>query len=130
MAANGKLLTSDAEKANAFANHYAKTSYIKLNRADRSLKNRVVDDLKKPCTCAGGESKTICSAFTPNELCRAMEQLRDKKRPGPDEITNECLKHLSPFSRTHLLAIYNKSWTHGVTPKEWRQAICNSAMLG
>jgi len=44
------------------------------------------------------------------ELKKAVNKLKKKKAPGPDNITNEMLQHLGNTALQKLLDIYNLSW--------------------
>ena len=49
--------------------------------------------------------------------------MKQKKAPGPDGITNEMLKHLGPGAKRTLLRIYNQSWSTGIVPTIWKEAV-------
>jgi hypothetical protein len=59
--------------------------------------------------------------FNEKELGEATATLKQKKSPGPDEITNEMILHLGP--RARLLQIFNTSWKNGAVPQIWRKAV-------
>ena len=61
--------------------------------------------------------------FSLYELQKAIHKLKTKKAPGPDGITNEMLKHLSPAAKEALLFIFNQSWKKGTVPNTWKEAI-------
>ena len=56
------------------------------------------------------------------ELNSALDGLKAKKSPGPDEITNEMLKFLGNRGKTKLLEVINLSWKTGNLPQLWREA--------
>ena len=60
--------------------------------------------------------------LTLNELQSALRQLKAKKSPGPDAITNEMLTHLGNKATFKLLEIFNHSWATGTLPQTWREA--------
>ena len=60
--------------------------------------------------------------LTLNELQAALRQLKAKKLPGPDAITNEILSHLGNKATCKLLEIFNHSWATGALPHTWREA--------
>ena len=44
------------------------------------------------------------------EIEAALKQLKCKKAPGPDGVTNDKIKHLGPAAKKTLLELFNKSW--------------------
>ena len=60
--------------------------------------------------------------FTMYELNSAIKNLKTKKSPGPDGITNEMIKHLSILAKEILLSLYNHSWKVGTFPNKWKEA--------
>ena len=60
--------------------------------------------------------------LTLNELQAALRQLKAKKLPGPDAITNEILTNLGNKATCKLLEIFNHSWATGTLPHTWREA--------
>ena len=109
---------SGKQAANELAQYYADESKIKICKkksadAKRQIKKRfkeqeTPDSLSKP--------------FSLNELEKAISNLKSKKPPGPDKVTNEMIQHLGHLGKTELLKIYNLSWTQGILSKEWREA--------
>ena len=61
--------------------------------------------------------------LTLNELQTVLRQLKTKKSPGPDGANNEMLTHLGNSAMCKLLDIYNHSWTQGLLPQIWREAV-------
>ena len=61
-------------------------------------------------------------ALTLSELHAALRQLKTKKSPGPDGITNEMIIHLGCLATGKLLEIYNLTWREGQLPQIWREA--------
>ena len=56
------------------------------------------------------------------ELKIAIKQLKKKKSPGPDNITNEMLQHLGNIGLMKLLDVFNLSWREGQVPQCWKEA--------
>ena len=65
----------------------------------------------------------MTESLTLHELEEALRKLKQKKAPGPDEITNEMLKHLGPGAKRFLLSVYNQSWHTGTVPTSWKKAL-------
>ena len=62
------------------------------------------------------------SPISYDELTSALAELKLKKSPGPDCITNEMIINLEKLALYKLLEIYNKSWEEGSLPQSWREA--------
>ena len=56
------------------------------------------------------------------EIEAATKQLKCKKAPGPDGITNDLIKHLGPAAKKTLLELFNESWKNGTVPALWKKA--------
>ena len=65
----------------------------------------------------------MTECLTLRELEEALKKMKQKKAPGPDGITNEMLKHLGPGAKRTLLRIYNQSWSTGIVPTIWKEAV-------
>ena len=123
MTANGRLLTKDSEKAEAFCQTYAWVSrQVRAPKQDRAAKKKLSDPAFAQCQECNGARTNCCSDFTMEELVREIQALKLKKSGGPDGITNEMLKHLGPVARAALLRLINSSWREGSVPQEWRRA--------
>ena len=57
--------------------------------------------------------------FTEDELREALKNMRQKRAPGPDDISPPLLKNLCP-NAIKLLHIFNISITTGNIPQVWR----------
>jgi ribonuclease HI len=115
---NGKTLTSDRAKANAFAAEYAAVSRLRRRRSDRHIKRAVNSSLRTQCGCV--EADCSCSPFTDSELSTALSQMRDRTASGLDAISCEMLKELPPDGKARLLAVCNISWRSKVVPSSWK----------
>jgi ribonuclease HI len=115
---NGKLLTSSKKKADAFMNHYAEVSSLKLSKEDRAERRRMKQLLQK-ASVDGASGKP----FTMRELDRALSKMKTKGAPGPDEIPPSFLKALGPLAKQELLEIFNASLEGADVPQIWRRAI-------
>ena len=62
-------------------------------------------------------------ATTPAEVIDAIKALPKRKAAGPDGITNELLKMCAPGISACLAALFNRSFTEGVLPSEWKEAV-------
>lgn len=69
----------------------------------------------------GPENEVLDEPFTLSELKSAMQDCKHAKTPGPDQITNPCLRNLSDEDQEWLLQQINNIWK-GKTPlpPEWK----------
>lgn len=61
------------------------------------------------------------SPFTIYELNSALLKSKGSS-PGPDQISNEMLKHLDIYQRHYLLNYFNKIWSEHVFPNGWSES--------
>ena len=59
--------------------------------------------------------------ITMKDIEAAIKQLKCKKAPGPDGVTNDMIKHLGPAAKKTLLELLNKSWKNGTVPALWKK---------
>ena len=60
--------------------------------------------------------------FSEWELRDALSMCKDTS-PGPDNIHNQMLKHLSEESLHSILDVFNCIWLSGEFPSQWREGI-------
>ena len=60
--------------------------------------------------------------ITMKETEAAIRQLKCKKAPGPDGVTNDMIKHLGPAAKKALLELFNESWKNGTVPALWKKS--------
>ena len=60
--------------------------------------------------------------FSLAELKAALKKCKQRKAPGPDNITNEMILHLSNQSLLVVLDFINRTWRDGQLPKAWKKA--------
>ena len=115
---NGNMRTG-ARAGDLFANSYAKESNIEVERTQEKearleQKQRIQGENPPEC---------MTKEITATELQQALRQLKKKKSPGPDGITNEMLANIGKEAQHKLLQIFNLSWSEGKVPQLWREAI-------
>ena len=64
-----------------------------------------------------------CKKFTLTELKSAIGSMKPKGAPGRDRIAPRFIRALGPEALDFLLSIYNDSWSLGVSPSHWREAL-------
>ena len=115
---NGKDLTTDAKKAEAFGKHYASVSRLTFSKEERARNRR-----SRQLTNAQGPDDFSCSPITMRELKRNIKRIRKNGAPGPDDIAPTFLKALGPLALSELLRIFNDSFSGATIPQIWRHAI-------
>jgi hypothetical protein len=103
--------------ANTFTKSYAQESNITI---PRQLKKEVRHEEKEK-----GETESndvMKNDITIAELNKSIKQLKKKKSPGPDHVSNEMIQHLGNTTKQKLLEIFNLSWRSGQVPQCWKEA--------
>ena len=106
------------EAANCLAKLYQEESNVKLPRERTSQVREQLAQLQKQPTSHNCMSQPI----TMKEIEAAIRQLKCKKAPGPDGVTNDMIKHLGPAAKKTLLELFNESWKNGTVPALWKKA--------
>lgn len=57
--------------------------------------------------------------FTENEILKQIMRLKPEKSPGPDGITNECIKVAKTLLLTPITILWNKILDENVVPHQW-----------
>ncbi|KAJ9452141.1 putative RNA-directed DNA polymerase from transposon BS [Diplonema papillatum] len=60
--------------------------------------------------------------ITPDELDRAIDDLKKKESLDPQGLCSMALKNLGPEARNSMLQLFNESWRKGEIPRQWRDA--------
>ena len=67
-------------------------------------------------------STVMNSPLSYEELTSVLSNLKLKKSPGLDDITNEMILNLGQPALHKLLYIFNKTWLEGTLSQIWREA--------
>ena len=108
------------EAANVFIKQYAGVSDIEINKDRRRQVNLDILELKE--ASHGLKDTEMDRKFTNEELEQALRELKMKKSPGPDQVTNEMLVNLGNGMKRKLLQLFNTSWRSGRIPQAWKEA--------
>ena len=111
-------LISNRAKANVFSSHYASVSRLHFNKEERTT-NRLAKQMLGSC---GADDNESCSPLTMPELKKAIQRMRGKGAPGPDDIPPSFIKALGPTALTVLLNLFNDSFNGATIPQVWRNA--------
>ena len=68
--------------------------------------------------------------FTLKELTEALNKLKKRRAPGPDQNANELFLLLDDDNLDILLQHYNDIWTSGEVPRNWKEAVVVSIYKG
>ena len=106
------------EAASCLAKLYQEESNVKLPRERTCQVREQLAQLQKQPTSDNCMSQPI----TIKEIEAAIKQLKCKKAPGPDGVTNDMIKHLGPTAKKTLLELFNESWKNGTVPALWKKS--------
>lgn len=101
------LILNDLDKSNAIAAEFSKSHTITHTHSDVLTINQVRDSinrLNEPQQIMDFTLKT-----TPNELINLIQQLKKRKAPGSDLVTNQAVKNIPKKCIVLLNNIINKS---------------------
>lgn len=120
---HNKTAESNTEKANVFADHYAKVSstsnYSKKFQDHKKAfeyKNRSKFRFRK------NDSSVLNIPFKMSEFKKALKKCKNTS-PGKDRLCYEMFKHMSSRSQECILNFYNRVWEKGSLPKAWKHAL-------
>ncbi|GFR73090.1 LINE-1 retrotransposable element ORF2 protein [Elysia marginata] len=100
---------------------YAAVSNIEVDPEKKIQIRRNTKNLKE--TPTDQERDLMNKNFTQHELDGAIQDLKLKKSPGEDGVTNEMIQHLGKNMKKKLLQLYNTTWTTGNIPQIWKEAM-------
>ena len=106
-------ITSKKEVADIFVRHYAQISTAKEE-------HRIPQNIEKD---NNSNDMAINQDFNMKELDDSVQLLEEGKSSGEDQIDNTILKHLPQATKQYLLHLFNKLWTEGTFPLEWKTSI-------
>lgn len=105
---------SKEDKAQIHTKNFQKQMYsTKKKQYDKNILSTIQKAKQK------GNQK-IDQRFTIHEFHNSIDNLKQKKAYGSDEICNEFIKNLPTTKKQELLGIYNRSWQTGKLPAEWK----------
>lgn len=106
-------ITSKKEVADAFVRYYAQISTAK---EELRIPQHIEQD-------NNSNNMAINQEFNMRELDDSLQLLEERKSSGEDQIDNAMIKHLPPATKLYLLDFFNKLWTEGTFPQEWKTSI-------
>ena len=110
---NTDNLPTDRQQANILVDHFASISHLGPERNDRKTMRR---KLQFPLDHNS-------NPFTTQQTQHILNNIKNSKALGPDNISNLHLKHLGAHGVQALTNISNYSYAHNVIPNIWKQGI-------
>ena len=102
---NGELVTGK-RAANTLAKMHKKDSETNL---PRERIREALAELKNPQKHSGKQA-CMTSALRMDELEEAIKQLKNKKSQGPENVSDDMIKHFGEKAKSTLLRLFNESW--------------------
>ena len=118
---NGLKITSNKEKAEVFADTFATVSQTaSLPRELREHRQEQEANFSSPNP---DNQCPINQDFSIHELRRCLNDIKKaKKATGVDKISYLMIKHLPEKALYELLGFYNRCYSFGTVPKQWKMA--------
>ena len=118
--AKGKIAKTDKDKAELLLKHYQKVSSEEnLDKATKLHQEHAEKVFEHP---AHHDDKDIINTlFTLQELKDVLNSRKDSAA-GPDKLTYTMFKHMPECSLILWLNLYNRIWTKGQYPDDWKTA--------
>lgn len=112
---SGRWVTDNLEKANLFKNHLTNvfTPFNENNNQDEINEIENFLNIAMPMT---RNTKYI----SPAEVKKQLKNLKNRKSPGIDGITNRSLKLLPMHAISYICTIFNAMLRLGYFPKQWK----------
>lgn len=117
---NGKLFTSDEDKARLIANQFEKSHHLTQDMA-HSIERKVYKSIRH-IDSTDVINLNSAELVTENEIYMHIKNLKNNKAPGFDEIPNIILKKLPDKAIKLLKNIFNACFKFGVFPSHFKQA--------
>lgn len=118
--AAGRLLTDTEDVANAFGHAFEERSQLGTIGTTFDRHRRLNE--RNPVDFSSSNDECYNVKFSLMELQAAMAKTRSTA-PGPDDITNDMLTHLSQHSLQSLLDTFNFIWETDSFPTQWTESV-------
>ena len=115
---------TNEDKANAIAICLAKNSSNAnfppkfMEKKEQAEETRKLNETKMR-----DDNSVINKDFVYHEMETCIRQCKKNKSPGQDRIHYEMLLNLPKTSKKAILRLYNRTWTNGQLPDNWKHAI-------
>lgn len=115
-------LVTDEEKANAFADNI----FSFQSGAALASRNDKTSRLVRQTIQEVDQEQILFDAYQPvtlEEIEIELRNLKNHKAPGPDQVSNEHIKHFPVEALMLLLNIFNACLSLGYFPDSWKHAV-------
>lgn len=127
LVSNGVKYETNAEKAELFVDTFAQVSSdSNYTEEFRKQKDDTLREQQRPNdngALAGGCSTEFNEPFALYELQAAISRAKKNSAPGEDRIAYEMLQQLPKRCQLVLLRLYNKIWSSGSVPADFKHSI-------
>lgn len=113
--AKGDKINNNNEMSNMFNSFFSNIG--------KSLANNIVQDLEQQPVTKVQSNSIFLNPTTPFEIKKFINELKNNKSPGIDEITAKTLKEISEYIAVPLAFIINKAIVEGECPSAFKVAI-------
>ena len=118
---NGDELCGDTAIRNAYSHEFeSRLEHNKIHEAYESYEEmtNILCELY-----VNAARKILSRDFTVEEIRRVIKSLKNKKSPGPDEITNEILKYAGEGLLQELVSVMNAIKNDTGSPEQWNKVL-------
>lgn len=119
---NGEFITSDKEKAEAFAEYFEKTFSNTVCERGPPSSNIPDDDIEEFLRLPKATVQFPLKFTTPKETLELIRRLKTKKSPGHDLIPVIAIKQLPRKAVVLITSIFNSCLRTGYFPDTWKKA--------
>ena len=114
----GTQIFMGKKAAYLLADSFREDSLLDISREKQAdIRMKTKEQLQKQ-----SPTPSMTSEFSIHELNCTIGQLKHKKAPGKDGISNEMIRHLGSVAEQKLLDIYIQSWNTGTFPTSWKSS--------
>ena len=97
---------------------HTRVSRLQVRKEDRMHRRRNRISMQR-----SGAAEESEKAFTMAEIERVIQDSKNNKASGDDDIPYEFIKHLGQKAKDLLFNLYNRCWDGEGIPRKWRTAI-------
>lgn len=123
LSVNGKVIEADRDKAEIFADEFAKVSQTSSLSAENILHRQREQSSPFMSAPPADNSQTFNAPLTLCELTTAISSISSKKvAVGPDGISYAMIKHFPPSFLDVILSLLQLCFSRGVFPSRWKHS--------
>ena len=123
LSVNGNSIETDSDKAEAFANEFAKVSQTSSLPPNDILYRQFAKFSPNMSPPSADDSQTFNSPISLTELQTAINSIsKSKVAVGPDGVSYSMIKHFPPTFLDTLLSFFQLCFSRGVFPSRWKHS--------